>query len=62
MLGKKLTALGIDGITMDNERKCSPKEGCMQKRLIKHFNSLGHSHFLPTTRTLKRERTTGGEL
>ena len=47
MLGKLLTALAIDGITIRiMNRKHSRKESCMQEHLFKHFNSMGHNGFL----------------
>ena len=60
MLGKLLTALAIDGITIRiMNRKHSRKESCMQEHLFKHFNSMGHNGFLNNVSITLIDKTDG---
>ena len=52
MLGKLLTALGIDGITIRTKKREESQESCMQEHLFKHFNSMGHNGFFNVSITL----------
>ena len=60
MLGKLLTALGIDEITIrimiENH---SRKESCMQEHLFKHVNSMGHNGFLNNVSITLTDKTDG---
>ena len=58
MLGKQLTALGIDRITIRIMIE-SILESCIRENLFKHFNSHGHNGFLNNVSISLIDKTDG---
>ena len=59
MLGKLLTALGIDGITVRIKKREESQESCIQEHLFKHFNSMGHNGFVINVSITLIDKTNG---